>query len=187
MQADSLAAGNSASTDAAIELINAGSTVVVAIATLVLAGITLLSLYREREKDRERRQAIEARIRAKAFELNGVLWRWEQRNWPVEGNYAAKSQFASDLQPQFARAMRLARELVEDAPEASKETAESVRAAYAKLSVTVEDLRELASPKVSARYGRQEELEGGFSRCEEYIGACRSLLEDEARKIADYL
>lgn len=171
-----------------VEWVNAASTVVVAIATLVLAVVTGVSLHRERKRDRRHREAVDARIEAKAFELVGELWHWNSLGWPTRASNRTKIDFAQEIRPRFAHAMSLARQLVEDAPAASRERAVVVRKVYAKLAATVGDLREIAKLKPGGPYrAHHQNLLDSFPVYKDHVESCNELLTEPAKRIAHHL
>lgn len=169
---------------------NVYSSLLVFLATAAVAWTAWEAHRREGRRADERREAAEARIRADAFDLISRLWHWKERSWPVDGTPDEKVAFARDLRSQFAGAMQLAKKMYEDTPDASDETAENVRAVYAKLTVTVNDLREVAEIETGSGFDI-DPYEGGlltnFSVYEEHVADCDTLLTRTGADLAEYL
>lgn len=169
---------------------NVYSSLLVFLATAAVAWTAWETHRRERRRGDERREAAEARIRADAFNLVSRLWHWGERSWPVDGTPGEKVAFARDLRSRFAGVMRLAKKMYEDAPEASDETAESVRAGYAKLTATVADLSEVADMETGSGFSyndHERELLDALERYRGYVAECESLYARLASDLAEHL
>lgn len=104
--------------------------------------LTVVAVWIERRRDRERRRRYDARMRANAYELAELLHGWSVR-WP---GWAGKKEirvdahrivsFCRTLAAETPRARELARELVTDAPAASDELAEMAREVYPRVVST---------------------------------------------------
>lgn len=168
--------------------LSAFSTFVVAFATVMLAVANWVMIRRERRRREERLRAIDAKVRAASFQIIGELWHWKELDWPIEGPTGARIAFAREIQRWFPKVEHLAKEMVEDAPEASPELSEVARAVFAKVSTTTSDLRHLASyesPDDLSRHGRV--IADSLGTYRSLIGECEDLLEEPARAVADRL
>lgn len=106
--------------EAALPWINAGSTLVVAAATAVLA-------WREWERKRRSREEADARISSTAYALRRQLQSWWGNTWPGQDKKIRDK--AEELVPHFNEAEKRIETLLILAPEASPEVSEAIREA----------------------------------------------------------
>lgn len=104
--------------------------VIIAAATAAVAWTAIQSLRRERKRDRERRQAADARVSAIAYALRRQLqsW-WPEGTWPSPDTDQKVMRKAESLVPHFDVAEERIEDLLALAPNASPEVSKSIREA----------------------------------------------------------
>lgn len=140
-------------------------------ATVAVAWTAIQSLRRERKRDRERRKRADARIRTDAHELANEIPRLLEGWPPSQSGPGDRIQYARDHRDAFEGVLDTARDMANEAPQATDAVGREALRIHSDLIRAVVRLRDVArSTEVERLPEAREALEACTERAEE-LGA----------------